>query len=101
MKKYILSVLIFFGLFVLSGCGGGSDDIPNDGETSDITGNSAVDIQLTAMVINGDTFVLPVSFVKKIDSSYKVELSNFSLTTDSCTLSQEPIFAPDVLQFRW
>jgi len=101
MRKYILSVLTFFGLFVLSGCGGDnisdSGSGTDSGSGADTTGNPAVEIRPTEMIINGDTFVLNVAFIKKVDSSYKVELSNFDLTTDSCTLSQQPVFSPDVL----
>jgi len=42
MKKNILSVLIFFGLFVLSGCGGGSDNIPNTTPDTGTSGKPAV-----------------------------------------------------------
>ncbi len=97
MRKYILSVLIFFGLFVLSGCGGGSDDISNGGQTPVETENPAVRMAANEMLITGNTFALNVSFIKKVDSSYKIELSNFNLITDSCILSQTPIFTPSVV----
>jgi hypothetical protein len=35
--------------------------------------------------------------VKKVDSSYKIELSNFNFTVDGCTLDQEPTYTPSVL----
>jgi len=97
MRKHIFSVLAFFGMFILSGCGGGSDNIPNTGTTPDTTGNPAVTVTPAAIITHGNTFSLDMSFSKKVDSSYKVELSNFELSTDSCILSQKPVYTPSVL----
>ena len=96
MKKYIFTIAAFFGMFMLSGCGG-SDNISNSGETASETGNPAVDMQLTAMQISGDHFTIPVSFIKKLDNSYMVELNSFDMTVDGCTLTSKPIFSPDSL----
>ena len=97
MKKNILSVLIFFGLFVLSGCGGGSDNIPNTSPETGTSGNPAVELRPAEMRINGNIFNLSVSFVKKVDSSYQVELSDFDFSVEGCTLKQDPIFTPNIV----
>ncbi len=96
MKKYIVSLVVFLGMFVLSGCGG-SDNISSGGQIPSETGNPAVSIQLNEMKIIGDQFTIPVSFIKKIDGSYKVELNHFNMTVDGCTLTSKPLFTPDSL----
>ncbi len=93
MKKYILSLLTFFGLFVLSGCGGGSDNISNSDPIVEES-NPAVDVRLSDMLINGNAYTLDVTFVKKVDSTYQIELSDFDLKTDSCLLNSVPVFTP-------
>jgi len=103
MRKYILSILTFLGLFVLSGCGGGSDNISNSGNSGSAApaeSNPAVEVRPTAMQIEGARYTLSVAFRKKVDSSYKIELSNFNLTTDSCILDSAPVFTPDVLHMN-
>ncbi len=98
MKKYILSILMFMGLFILSACGtGGSDNISNTDTGSVISGDSVIQVKTNEMIIKDDTFILTMSFVKEVDSSYKIELSNFELSSDSCILDQKPIFTPDVV----
>ena len=77
MRKYILSVLVFFGLFSFTGCGGGSDNISNGSD--DVVSTAAIETTLDEMDINGDAFNLNVLFTKKVDSSYQIELSNFSM----------------------
>lgn len=100
MKKYAFWLAAFFGLFLLSGCGGGSDNVPNSGTVPETGGNPAVNIQTGEMLIKDDTFTIRMVFVKKIDSSYQVELSKFNLATDTCTLKQQPLFTPDVLHMN-
>ena len=95
MKKYIVSFLVFFGLFVLTGCGGGSDNISNSG--SNATAKPAIDIKLSEMIIKGNKYEAKVAFVKNVDNSYQLKLSDFSLSTASCTLSSVPVFTPNVI----
>ena len=97
MKKHIIAIMVFFGLFALSGCGGGSDNISNSDSSGIGSGEASVEIHPTEMIIKDTSFNVRVSFIKKVDSSYKIELNNFSLTAENCTLSQQPVFTPDVL----
>lgn len=90
MKKSIFSILTFFMLFALSGCGGGSDApiTGDDGTTATIVKTAAVEMKENYIVVNQDkiTFTLPLSMTKKLDSSFLVELKNLDLDVMGCQL---------------
>ncbi len=95
MRKYILSILMLIGLFVLSACGTSGSDNISDNDTVPV--KNAVEVSSTKMTIDGNSYSLKVLLTKKVDSSYKIELSNFKLTADNCKINQQPIFNPDIL----
>ena len=99
MKKYILSLLMFFGLFVLSGCGG-SDNVSNTNvPVSNVTGDTAVQIQLKEIAKNEDTFELEAVVTKKVDSSYAIVLSDFNIVAVGCT-QPKMVFTPNTMSLN-
>jgi len=102
MKKYIYLLLTLFGLFMISGCGGGSDNISNSGNGSsgDTSGDSALKVEPGAIVVSANRFTLKMPIVKKVDSSYKIKLDNFNISVEGCTLQQEPTFSPNILHLN-
>lgn len=82
MKKNILVSLVLFLVFLLNGCGSTS----KTGGTTQST--VAVEMQPSkiALETNGTDFSLPLSFIKLLDSSYHVELSDFQLSVTGCTV---------------
>ena len=94
MKKNIFAVLAFLSLFILSGCGSNSK---SDG-SGEAVQTVAVEMQENQIVLqeNGTDFVLPLPFTKKLDSTYHVELSDFALRVNGCTVS-DITFSPTSL----
>ena len=90
MKKSIFSVLTFFMLFALSGCGGGSDTpiTGDNGTTGTVVKTAAAEMKENYIVVNQDkiTFTLPLNIIKKLDSSFLVELKNLDLDVMGCQL---------------
>ncbi|MDQ7047889.1 MAG: hypothetical protein Q9M39_09920 [Sulfurovum sp.] len=94
MKKYIIATLLFLGLFILSGCG--SDNISDSG-SGVVSSGKVLETEPTAMKITGDTFTTKVTIVKKVDRTYKIELSRLNLFVKDCTFITGPIFTPPTL----
>ena len=85
MKQYIISFFAFMAIFVLSGCGGGSDNISNQGNVP--TSSTAISIDLPLMGINGKSFTVNnILITKNIDSGYKVGLNDFTITANNCNV---------------
>ncbi len=94
MKKNILVSLVLFLVLLLSGCGSTS----KTGGTAEST--TAVEMQKSQIALgsNGTDFSLPLTFIKLLDSSYHVELSDFQLSVSGCTV-QTITFDPATLVF--
>ena len=105
MKKSIFIILTFFMLFALAGCGGGgsSSTSPTTGEENTPDGAPAkpVAAEMTNnyIIVHEDKihFTLPIGIVKRLDSSYSLELKNLKLDVMGCTIKGDPVFDPAIL----
>lgn len=92
MKKNIFISLLLLFAVAISGCGSTS----KTGGTAE--GTTAVEMQKSQIALgsNGTDFSLPLTFIKLLDSSYHVELSDFQLSVTGCTV-QTITFDPATL----
>ncbi len=97
MRKYILAILTFLFLFILSGCGSNSKP---DGDTTPTPDDPiAVEMQNNYIVQDesGINFTLAIPITKKLDSGYLVKLNGYGLTVNGCTMSTTPSYSPATL----
>jgi len=92
MKKIILSLLAFSLAFLLSACGGGGDtpsDPGSGGTHTVITTSTAATMLETYIDVkpNQIDFTLPLTIIKKLDSSFLVELSQMKLSIPGCEVA--------------
>lgn len=93
MKKILFSLLTFFILFALIGCGDGGNTpvISGTGTGDDGTQKTGTAIAMKENYIvvdqNKIDFKLPITIIKKIDKSYLVELSKLELNVIGCELA--------------
>ncbi|QOR62321.1 hypothetical protein ACM66Z_02275 [Sulfurovum sp. ST-21] len=93
MKKNIVAILtfVFVSVLALTGCGSTS------GTSSGTETTVVVEMQENEIVLqpNGTDFTLSLPFTKKLDSTYHVELNNFTLAVSECSVSVGSVsFAP-------
>jgi hypothetical protein len=85
MRKNIVATLtfLFVSILTLTGCGSTSNT-GGDTETTVV-----VEMQENKIILqpNGTDFTLSLPFTKKLDSTYRVELNNFTLAVSGCTIS--------------
>lgn len=88
MKKYIVALLTFMSIFVLSACdvGGGSSAnsiVPGAENKPSVF---LVNIKKIRTDINGKNFTLSLHLVKNENGNYLIELSNLNLEVKGCTI---------------
>ena len=82
MKRYLLAIISLLMILALSGCGSNSKV-----DSSSDLGSIITDIKLSEMQVSENNFNIDLTFIKEVDSSYKVTLDNFNLTVEGCRLN--------------
>lgn len=82
MKKNIFWILLSLSMFVLSGCGGGSDNISDSG--NDTKTSLTAKVESKSNDNNVTDFFAIISFTKNVDASYKITLKDFIFSPEGC-----------------